>query len=33
MKKTIFALSLLGSVFVFSQEKSNNTTKEKQIEG
>ncbi|WES96113.1 outer membrane beta-barrel protein [Chryseobacterium arthrosphaerae] len=33
MKKTIFALSLLGSVFVFSQEKENAVSKEKQIEG
>lgn len=33
MKKTIFALSLLSSVFAFSQEKNNNTPKEKQIEG
>lgn len=33
MKKTIFALSLLSSVFAFSQEKENNTSKEKQIEG
>ncbi|AYZ14142.1 TonB-dependent receptor [Chryseobacterium arthrosphaerae] len=33
MKKTIFALSLLGSVFVFSQEKENAASKEKQIEG
>ncbi|PWN61401.1 TonB-dependent receptor domain-containing protein [Chryseobacterium oncorhynchi] len=33
MKKTIFALSLITSVCVFSQEKSNNTTNEKQIEG
>jgi len=32
MKKTIFALSLLSSVFVFSQEK-NNKPQEKQIEG
>lgn len=32
MKKTILTLSLLGSVFAYSQEK-NNTTKEKQIEG
>jgi len=34
MRKTILTLSLLGSVFVFSQEKnSNSTEKEKQIEG
>lgn len=33
MKKTIFALSLITSVCVFSQEKSNNTATEKQIEG
>ncbi|MEG0927674.1 MULTISPECIES: TonB-dependent receptor domain-containing protein [Chryseobacterium] len=33
MKKTIFALSLITSVCAFSQEKSNNTTNEKQIEG
>ncbi|REC75187.1 TonB-dependent receptor [Chryseobacterium elymi] len=34
MKKTILALSLLGSFFAYSQEKSsNNTEKEKQIEG
>ncbi len=33
MKKTIFALSLLGSVFAFSQEKENAASKEKQIEG
>ncbi|UKB83690.1 TonB-dependent receptor [Chryseobacterium sp. MEBOG06] len=33
MKKTIFALSLLSFVFAFSQEKDNNTSKEKQIEG
>jgi len=34
MRKTILALSLLGSIFVFSQEKkSNSTEKEKQIEG
>ncbi|PKF72988.1 outer membrane beta-barrel protein [Chryseobacterium sp. PMSZPI] len=33
MKKTIFALSLISSVFVFSQEKSNNQPKEKQIDG
>lgn len=33
MKKTIFTLSLLSSVFVFSQEKENNGSKEKQIEG
>lgn len=33
MKKTIFALSLLGSVLVFSQEKENAASKEKQIEG
>lgn len=32
MKKTILTLSLLGSIFAYSQEK-NNTTKEKQIEG
>ncbi|MGK6343142.1 outer membrane beta-barrel protein [Chryseobacterium sp. DT-3] len=34
MKKTILALSLLGSFFAYSQEKnSSNTVKEKQIEG
>ncbi|NML69570.1 outer membrane beta-barrel protein [Chryseobacterium sp. RP-3-3] len=34
MKKTILALSLLGSFFAYSQEKSsNNAVKEKQIEG
>jgi len=33
MKKTIFALSLVSSVFVFAQEKSNNQPKEKQIDG
>ncbi|AZA78362.1 TonB-dependent receptor [Chryseobacterium sp. G0186] len=33
MKKTIFALSLISSVYVFSQEKGNNQTNEKQIEG
>ena len=33
MKKTIFALSLITSVCAFSQEKSNNTATEKQIEG
>ncbi|WP_284463339.1 TonB-dependent receptor [Chryseobacterium sp.] len=33
MKKTIFALSLITSVCAFSQEKSNNTANEKQIEG
>ncbi|QIY91969.1 outer membrane beta-barrel protein [Chryseobacterium gallinarum] len=33
MKKTIFALSLLSSVFAFSQKKEDNTSKEKQIEG
>ncbi|REC48266.1 outer membrane beta-barrel family protein [Chryseobacterium pennipullorum] len=33
MKKTIFALSLVISVFVFSQEKGDNQPKEKQIEG
>lgn len=33
MKKTIIALSLLSSVFIFSQEKSNNQPKEKQIDG
>ncbi|AZA81089.1 TonB-dependent receptor [Chryseobacterium lactis] len=33
MKKTILALSLLSSVIIFSQEKSNNQPKEKQIEG
>lgn len=32
MKKTIFALSLLSSVFIFSQEKTNKP-QEKQIEG
>lgn len=33
MKKTIFSLSLLSSVFIFSQEKGKNTTNEKQIDG
>lgn len=34
MKKAIIALSLLGSIFSFAQEKTNNQpTKEKQIEG
>lgn len=33
MKKTIFALSLVSSMLVFSQEKTNSTPKEKQIEG
>ncbi|MDN4014871.1 outer membrane beta-barrel protein [Chryseobacterium gambrini] len=34
MKKAIIALSILGSIFSFAQEKTNNqTTKEKQIEG
>lgn len=33
MKKTIFALSLVSSVLVFAQEKSNNQPKEKQIDG
>jgi outer membrane receptor protein involved in Fe transport len=34
MKKAIIALSLLGSIFSFAQEKTNKqTTKEKQIEG
>ncbi|MGU3376686.1 outer membrane beta-barrel protein [Chryseobacterium sp. M5A1_1a] len=33
MKKTIFALSLISSVCLFSQEKGNNQTNEKQIEG
>lgn len=33
MKKTIFALSLVSSVFVFSQEKNTTGAKEKQIEG
>ncbi|WP_336690622.1 MULTISPECIES: outer membrane beta-barrel protein [unclassified Chryseobacterium] len=34
MKKAIIALSLLGSIFSFAQEKTNNqATKEKQIEG
>lgn len=33
MKKTIFALSVLGSVMIFSQEKSSPQIKEKQIEG
>lgn len=32
MKKTLFAISLISSLFAFSQEK-NNTSKEKQIEG
>ncbi|GAA5099378.1 outer membrane beta-barrel family protein [Chryseobacterium ginsengisoli] len=34
MKKAIIALSLLGTIFTFAQEKTNNQpTKEKQIEG
>ncbi|MBV8325885.1 outer membrane beta-barrel family protein [Chryseobacterium sp.] len=33
MKKTILTLSFLSSVFIFSQEKSNNQPKEKQIDG
>lgn len=33
MKKTILALSVLGSVIAFAQEKPNNQVKEKQIEG
>ncbi|WP_284460208.1 outer membrane beta-barrel family protein [Chryseobacterium sp.] len=33
MKKTVFALSLVSSVFIFSQEKNNNQPKEKQIDG
>lgn len=33
MKKTLFAISLVSSVFAFSQEKGNNSTKEKQIDG
>lgn len=33
MKKTIFALSLISSVYAFAQEKGNNQTNEKQIEG
>ncbi len=33
MKKTIIALSFLGTVFIYAQEKTNNPVKEKQIEG
>lgn len=33
MKKTLFALSLISSALAFSQEKGNNTAKEKQIDG
>lgn len=33
MKKTIIALSFLGAVFTYAQEKTNNQVKEKQIEG
>lgn len=33
MKKTVFALSLVSSVLIFSQEKNNNQPKEKQIDG
>ena len=33
MKKTLFAISLVSSVFAFSQEKGNTGSKEKQIEG
>lgn len=33
MKKTITALSILGTVLIFAQEKANNQVKEKQIEG
>ncbi|WP_415329371.1 TonB-dependent receptor domain-containing protein [Chryseobacterium sp. MMS23-Vi53] len=33
MKKTIIALSFLGTVYTFAQEKTNNQVKEKQIEG
>jgi len=33
MKKTITALSLLSTVLIFAQEKSNSQVKEKQIEG
>ncbi|CAH0125091.1 outer membrane beta-barrel family protein [Chryseobacterium sp. Bi04] len=33
MKKTVFALSLVSSVIIFSQEKNNNQPKEKQIDG
>ncbi|NIF07377.1 TonB-dependent receptor [Chryseobacterium sp. Tr-659] len=33
MKKTIFALSLVSSMLVFSQEKNTTAAKEKQIEG
>lgn len=33
MKKTIFVLSLLGSLMTFAQEKNSNPVKEKQIEG
>lgn len=32
MKKTIIALSFLGTVFTYAQEKTNNQVKEKQIE-
>lgn len=33
MKKTILVVSLFSSIFAFSQEKDNGTSKEKQIEG
>lgn len=33
MKKTIIALSFLGTVLTYAQEKTNNQVKEKQIEG
>ncbi|BAP33747.1 tonb-dependent receptor [Chryseobacterium sp. StRB126] len=33
MKKTLFAISLVSSVFAFAQEKANNSNKEKQIDG
>lgn len=33
MKKTIFVLSVVGSIFTFAQEKTNSQVKEKEIEG
>ncbi|MDN3690904.1 outer membrane beta-barrel family protein [Chryseobacterium tructae] len=33
MKKTLFVISLASSIFAFSQEKNNNGTNEKQIDG
>ena len=33
MKKTIIALSFLGTIFTYAQEKANNPVKENQIEG